>query len=47
MDNIQNNINIIHQRIQFACKKANRNPEDVRLLLATKTVNTDKINFAL
>ncbi|GFD96325.1 YggS family pyridoxal phosphate enzyme [Alteromonas sp. KUL156] len=47
MDNIQNNLNIIHQRIQFACKKANRNPEDVRLLLATKTVNTDKINFAL
>ncbi|WP_437824123.1 YggS family pyridoxal phosphate-dependent enzyme [Tenacibaculum mesophilum] len=47
MDNIQNNLNIIHQRIQFACKKANRNPEDVRLLLATKTVDTDKINFAL
>ncbi|CAM1362312.1 Pyridoxal phosphate homeostasis protein [Tenacibaculum litoreum] len=47
MDNIQNNLNIIHQRIQFACKKANRNPKDVRLLLATKTVNTDKINFAL
>ncbi|MCO7185974.1 YggS family pyridoxal phosphate-dependent enzyme [Tenacibaculum sp. XPcli2-G] len=47
MDNIQNNLSVIHQRIQFACKKANRNPEDVRLLLATKTVNTDKINFAL
>ncbi|NVK08937.1 MAG: YggS family pyridoxal phosphate-dependent enzyme [Tenacibaculum sp.] len=47
MDNIQNNLSIIHQRIQFACKKANRNPKDVRLLLATKTVNTDKINFAL
>nr|BFF38305.1 YggS family pyridoxal phosphate-dependent enzyme [Tenacibaculum mesophilum] len=47
MDTIQKNLSIIHQRIQFACKKANRNPEDVRLLLATKTVNTDKINFAL
>ncbi|MCG7503244.1 YggS family pyridoxal phosphate-dependent enzyme [Tenacibaculum sp. Mcav3-52] len=47
MDTIQNNLNIIHQRIQFACKKANRNPKNVRLLLATKTVDTDKINFAL
>ncbi len=47
MDNIQNNLNIIHQRIQFACEKANRNPKDVRLLLATKTVTPDKINFAL
>ncbi|WP_428742234.1 YggS family pyridoxal phosphate-dependent enzyme [Tenacibaculum sp.] len=47
MDNIQNNLNIIHQRIKFACEKANRNPKDVRLLLATKTVTSDKINFAL
>lgn len=47
MENIINNLNIIHNRIQQACKKANRNPKDIRLLLATKTIDSDRINFAL
>lgn len=47
MENIIHNLNIIHNRIQLACKKANREPENVRLLLATKTVDSDRINFAL
>lgn len=47
MESIIHNLNIIHNRIQLACKKANRNQESVRLLLATKTVNSDRINFAL
>lgn len=47
MENIIYNLNIIHNRIQQACKKANRNPNDIRLLLATKTVDSDRINFAL
>jgi hypothetical protein len=47
MENIIYNLNIIHNRIQQSCKKANRNPKDIRLLLATKTVDSDRINFAL
>lgn len=47
MKNIVNNLNGLHQRIENACKRANRNPEEVRLLLATKTVDSDRINFAL
>ena len=28
-------------------KKAHRNPEEVRLLLATKTIDSERINFAI
>lgn len=41
------NLEIIHRRIITACKKANRNPNQVRLLLATKTVDSERIKFAL
>jgi len=47
MDLIAKNINIINQRIQTACNRSNRNLSDVRILLATKTVDTNRINFAL
>jgi pyridoxal phosphate enzyme (YggS family) len=47
MKNIVHNLNLVHNRIKYACKKASRNSEEVRLLLATKTVNSDRINFAL
>lgn len=47
MENITNNLKIIHNRMQSACEKANRKNDDVRLLLATKTVNSELINFAL
>lgn len=47
METIAQNLNLLHKRIEDACKKAQRNSEDVRLLLATKTVDTDRINFAL
>ncbi|PKV52578.1 hypothetical protein ATE84_4698 [Aquimarina sp. MAR_2010_214] len=47
MEHIVNNLEIIHKRIKHACKKANRTSENVRLLLATKTVDTNKIKFAL
>ena len=33
--------------MRAACERSHRNPDDVRLLLATKTVNADKILFAL
>lgn len=47
MDLIAKNINIVNQRIQTACNRSNRNLSDVRMLLATKTVDTNRINFAL
>lgn len=47
METIIHNINIIRKRIDNACLRANRNKKDVRLLLATKTVDSDRINFAL
>lgn len=47
MKNITHNLKVIHNRIQQACKKANRKSKDVRLLLATKTIDSDRINFAL
>lgn len=44
---IQNNIKIIHNRITRACIKANRNPDDVKLLLATKTVSAENIKIGI
>lgn len=35
------------ERIENACQSANRNPSDVRLLLATKTVSAERIKIAL
>lgn len=46
-ETITQNLKTIHNRIQAACKKSGRNPEEVRLLLATKTVESDRIKFAL
>ncbi len=46
-ENITHNLKVIHNRIQAACKKVSRNPDEVRLLLATKTVDSDRIKFAL
>lgn len=37
----------VHQRIENACKISGRNPEDVQLLLATKTVPAAKIKIAI
>lgn len=47
MTEIKNNIDNILKRIESACKKANRNPDEVKLLLATKTVTADRIKLAL
>lgn len=46
-DTIIENLKIIHSRIQSACKRVDRNLEEVRLLLATKTVDSERIKFAL
>lgn len=41
------NIAIIQERINKACKKNGRNPDEVKLLLATKTVPAERIKIAL
>ncbi|MCZ2130331.1 MAG: YggS family pyridoxal phosphate-dependent enzyme [Bacteroidia bacterium] len=47
MDDIVHNLKVVHQRIENACKKFGRNPADVRLLLATKTVEPERIRIAV
>jgi pyridoxal phosphate enzyme (YggS family) len=44
---ISENINRIKQRIAEACKVSNRDPNQVKLLLATKTVPAERIKIAL
>lgn len=41
------NLKQVHDRIEEACKKAGRNPSDVQLLLATKTVSAENIRIAI
>ena len=43
---IAQNIAKIKKRIETACIKAGRNPDEVRLLLATKTVEAERIALA-
>lgn len=47
MENIIQNIAHIQERIHTACRKSNRNPDEVKLLLATKTVPAERIKIAL
>ncbi|MFD2909700.1 YggS family pyridoxal phosphate-dependent enzyme [Flavobacterium ardleyense] len=46
-EQILHNLKIILQRIEDACLKSNRNPNEVRLLLATKTVSAENIKIAI
>lgn len=46
-EEILQNIAIIQERINNACKESNRNPDEVKLLLATKTVPAERIKIAL
>lgn len=46
-DQIINNITQTLERIATACYKAGRKPEEVKLLLATKTVSAERIKTAL
>lgn len=43
---IVENINIILNRIKNACEQSGRNPEEVKLLMATKTVDAERIKEA-
>lgn len=44
---IISNLKEVHDRIEAACKLSGRNPLDVQLLLATKTVPADKIRISI
>lgn len=46
-EQILNNLESILQRMENACINNNRNPNEVRLLLATKTVPAERIKIAL
>lgn len=46
-EDIVKNLNSISERIKNACLKSNRNPNEVKLLLATKTVTAENIRIAL
>lgn len=46
-EDILHNIGIINGRIKNACEKAGRNPHEIKLLLATKTVSAERIKIAL
>lgn len=46
-EEILRNIAIIKERISKACKQSGRNPNEVKLLLATKTVPAERIKIAL
>lgn len=46
-EDILQNLESVNTRIINACKKAGRNPDEVKLLLATKTVSAENIKIAL
>lgn len=47
MNEIVENISRIQERIHKACNESGRNPDEVKLLLATKTVPAERIKIAL
>ena len=46
-EDILHNLKINNQRIKNACEKAGRNIDEVKLLLATKTVSAERIKIVL
>lgn len=47
MNNILSNLALIKKRIADACEKSGRDSQEVKLLLATKTVSAENIKIAL
>lgn len=46
-EDILHNLEIINNRIKTVCEKSGRNIDEVKLLLATKTVSAERIKIAL
>lgn len=47
MEDIVHNIRVVQHRIAEACKRVGRQPSEVRLVLATKTVQAERVRSAL
>ncbi|MDF2521603.1 MAG: YggS family pyridoxal phosphate-dependent enzyme [Clostridia bacterium] len=47
MDSIKNNIEAIKKEIEGICLKSGKNPDDITIIAVTKTVDTDRINYAV
>ena|SRR5690625_1154421 len=47
MNDIEHNLGIVLERLEKACKSCGRNPQEVKLLMATKTVEPERIKIAL
>lgn len=47
MDDILHNLKIIRRQMAVACEKAGRLPEEVKLMLAAKTVPAERLRFAI
>ena len=47
MNDLLNNLALIKKRIKDACEKAGRNTQEVKILLATKTVSVENIKIAI
>ena len=46
MARVSDNIQRVKERVQVAARRAGRNPDDIKILAATKTVPPEIINFA-
>ena len=44
---LKNNLETVHKKIEDACLRAGRNPEDVTLVCVSKTIDTQTINEAV
>lgn len=44
---VEDNLKAVHHQMELACQASGRKKEDVKLLLATKTVNFEKLQIAL
>ncbi len=47
MSYLKSNLDTIYTNIEAACKKSGRNPEEVKVIAVTKTVESDVINEAI
>ncbi len=47
MEEIKKNLDVLHKRIEKACLDCGRDPNSVRLLMATKTVEPERIIYAM
>lgn len=47
MESIKNNISAIKEEIKQACLKAGRSPEEITIIAVTKTIDVERINYAV